>query len=307
MDRYDKATHSANNLRTQIKDYLSEASNAKLMYDDEVKQTAELVKEVQTLRAHVTKLAADGANGSANEEALRKELDSAKGDAEIVRRQLKEQLDQNRSLLDRSASQSERLSKMEAENQRLASLLQTASAKLEELVKMPRPVHTDEDYEILQKKYEELEESNVQLEIELEEANRKNEEFSSLPSYSDEYLTQDITDSSDDLSYLNESSDVADTSSDYDFSDSSFSQDYTEPKSSFSFVNEETEEPKSTFSLSEDNASPVANDDLGVEKGFKTFTQLMNEDRKERDHAQKQTYVDDDDDGLPNLSWINDI
>ncbi|MBQ8995254.1 MAG: cell division protein ZapA, partial [Oscillospiraceae bacterium] len=130
LDRYDKATHSANNLRTQIKDYLSEASNAKLMYDDEVKKNAELVKEVQTLRAHVTKLAADGANGSANEEALRKELDSAKGDAEIVRRQLKEQLDQNRSLLDRSAAQSERLSKMEAENQRLASLLQTASTKL---------------------------------------------------------------------------------------------------------------------------------------------------------------------------------
>ena len=34
LDRYDKATHSANNMRDQIKDYMADASNAKLQYDE---------------------------------------------------------------------------------------------------------------------------------------------------------------------------------------------------------------------------------------------------------------------------------
>jgi len=309
LDRYDKATHSANNLRTQIKDYLSEASNVKLMYDDEVKKNADLSKEIQTLRAHVTKLAADGANGSANEEALRKELDTAKSDAEIVRRQLKEQLDQNRTLLDKTTALSDRNAKLEADNQRLTSLLQTASSKLEELVRLPKPIHTDDDYEALQKKYEELEEKNVQLEIDLEEANKK----AAIPtsSYTEPTYTEDsqLPSTADYYSAYND--EPASDTSDYSYGSTSsfsddFSQDYTANSGNFSLASDESVTDTGS-SASQDTVPANSYDDLGVEKGFKTFTQLMDEDRKERDLQQKQYVEDDDDDSLPNLSWINDI
>ena len=309
LDRYDKATHSANNLRTQIKDYLSEASNVKLMYDDEVKKNADLSKEIQTLRAHVTKLAADGANGSANEEALRKELDTAKSDAEIVRRQLKEQLDQNRTLLDKTTALSDRNAKLEADNQRLTSLLQTASSKLEELVRLPKPIHTDDDYEALQKKYEELEEKNVQLEIDLEEANKK----AAIPtsSYTEPTYTEDsqLPSTADYYSAYND--EPASDTSDYSYGSTSsfsddFSQDYTANSGNFSLPSDESVTDTGS-SASQDTVPANSYDDLGVEKGFKTFTQLMDEDRKERDLQQKQYVEDDDDDSLPNLSWINDI
>ncbi|MBR3356143.1 MAG: cell division protein ZapA [Oscillospiraceae bacterium] len=314
LDRYDKATQSANNLRTQIKDYLSDASNAKLMYDDETKKNAELIKEVQTLRAHVTKLAADGASGSANEEALRRELDSARSDAEIIRRQLKEQLDQNRTLVDRTTVLSDRVSKLDAENQRLNSLLQTASQKLEELVKLPKPIHTDDDYEALQKKYEDLEERNVQLEIEIEDLTQKNEALSyksvntyePSASYSNENLNQDTFSLNDEVVVDSSSSlDTDSYSSDSQLYSDDYSNDYSDDKNTYLF--DDSDIPtSSSYSL----ASEPEEDDnnLGVEKGFKTFTQLMDEDRKERDFVQKKNApAEEDDDDLPNLSWINDI
>ncbi len=315
LDRYDKATQSANNLRTQIKDYLSDASNAKLMYDDETKKNAELVKEVQTLRAHVTKLAADGASGSANEEALRRELESAKSDAEIIRRQLKEQLDQNRTLVDRTASLSDRVAKLDTENQRLNSLLQTASMKLEELVKLPKPIHTDDDYEALQKKYDDLEERNVQLEIEIEDLTQKNEALSSTsrnsyepsPSFTNEVLNQDSYSIDDNQVVVNSSSsyDTDSYSSDSQLYPEDFSTDYSEDKDNYLFDDNDLQTGSSYSLVSE---SEEDSNDLGVEKGFKTFTQLMDEDRKERDYNQKKNAVsEDDDDDLPNLSWINDI
>ncbi len=315
LDRYDKATQSANNLRTQIKDYLSDASNAKLMYDDETKKNAELVKEVQTLRAHVTKLAADGASGSANEEALRRELESARSDAEIIRRQLKEQLDQNRTLVDRTTSLSDRATKLDAENQRLNSLLQTASKKLEELVKLPKPIHTDDDYEALQKKYDDLEERNVQLEIEIEDLTKKNETLSlnsrnsyePAPSFTNEAVNQDTYSFNDNEVVIDSSSsyDTDSYSSDSQLYSDDYSDNYAENKDTYLFDDNDltTGSSYSLVSESDDDTN-----DLGVEKGFKTFTQLMDEDRKERDYNQKKNPpADDDDDDLPNLSWINDI
>ena len=315
LDRYDKATQSANNLRTQIKDYLSDASNAKLMYDDESKKNAELVKEIQTLRAHVTKLAADGASGSANEEALRRDLDSARSDAEIIRRQLKEQLDQNRTLIDRTSSLSDRVTKLDAENQRLNSLLQTASKKLEELVNLPKPIHTDDDYDALQKKYENLEERNVQLEIEVEDLTQKNEALSSearnsfepLSTYSSDPVIQDTYSVNDDTDA--EPSSGFDTnlySSDSQLYSDDFVTDYSDDKDTFLFDDNDVQ-TSSSYSLASENEPDDNN--LGVEKGFKTFTQLMDEDRKERDYQQKKNFSDSDtdDDDLPNLSWINDI
>ncbi|MBR0341098.1 MAG: cell division protein ZapA [Oscillospiraceae bacterium] len=316
LDRYDKATQSANNLRTQIKDYLSDASNAKLMYDDESKKNAELVKEIQTLRAHVTKLAADGASGSANEEALRRDLDSARSDAEIIRRQLKEQLDQNRTLIDRTSSLSDRVTKLDAENQRLNSLLQTASKKLEELVNLPKPIHTDDDYDALQKKYEDLEERNVQLEIEVEDLTQKNEALASetrnsyepLSTYSNDPVIQDTYSVNDDVTETEPASgfDTNLYSSDSQLYSDDFVSDYSDDKDTFLFDDNDIQ-TGSSYSLAPENEAD--DNDLGVEKGFKTFTQLMDEDRKERDYQQKKNFSDNDndDDDLPNLSWINDI
>ncbi|MDO5137272.1 MAG: cell division protein ZapA [Oscillospiraceae bacterium] len=316
LDRYDKATQSANNLRTQIKDYLSDASNAKLMYDDESKKNAELVKEIQTLRAHVTKLAADGASGSANEEALRRDLDSARSDAEIIRRQLKEQLDQNRTLIDRTSSLSDRVTKLDAENQRLNSLLQTASKKLEELVNLPKPIHTDDDYDALQKKYEDLEERNVQLEIEVEDLTQKNEalasetrnSFEPLSTYSNDPVIQDTYSVNDDATETEPTSsfDTNLYSSDSQLYSDDFVSDYSDDKDTFLYDDNDIQ-TSSSYSLASENEED--DNDLGVEKGFKTFTQLMDEDRKERDYQQKKNFSDNDndDDDLPNLSWINDI
>ena len=316
LDRYDKATQSANNLRTQIKDYLSDASNAKLMYDDESKKNAELVKEIQTLRAHVTKLAADGASGSANEEALRRDLDSARSDAEIIRRQLKEQLDQNRTLIDRTSSLSDRVTKLDAENQRLNSLLQTASKKLEELVNLPKPIHTDDDYDALQKKYEDLEERNVQLEIEVEDLTQKNEALASetrnsyepLSTYSNDPVIQNTYSVNDDVTETEPASgfDTNLYSSDSQLYSDDFVSDYSDDKDTFLFDDNDIQ-TGSSYSLAPENEAD--DNDLGVEKGFKTFTQLMDEDRKERDYQQKKNFSDNDndDDDLPNLSWINDI
>ena len=301
LDRYDKATLSANNLRTQIKDYLSEAANVKLMYDDEVKKNANLSKEIQTLRSHVTKLATEGANGTANEENLRKELETAKGDAEIIRRQLKEQLEQNRSLIERASKMSET---KDNEIQRLNGLLQQASAKLEAFRNLPKPLHSDEDYDALKKKYDELEEKNVQLEIQIEDLTEANDQLLFR-------ITEDRTSGS----AYNQETPAVDEYPDYDASSETDYQpepvdDYTDnvPEevssdlSGFGF--DVPAAPQgSSFSLSNEE-----DDSLGVEKGFKTFTQLMNEERKERDNNQKQkSSFSDEDDDLPNLSWINDI
>lgn len=312
LDRYDKATHSANNLRTQIKDYLSDASNAKLMYEDEVKKNANLTKEIQTLRSHVTKLATEGANGSANEENLRKQLESSRGDAEILRRQLKEQLEQYRSLID---SSTQTIAAKDSEIQNLKSVIQQASEKIETLRNLPKPQHSDDEYDALKKKYDELEEKSIQLEIQVEDLTEANDQLlfritenrSPSPSYTSETQQDPVfTDYEPDITsdFSQEPQPVEDS-----YSASQETVDYPSTQETFGFS--DPSPSKSSFSLSSDeHEDSVPAQNLGVERGFKTFTQLMNEEKKERDYQQKQKSTNpstEDDDDLPNLSWINDI
>ena len=99
LDRYDKATHSANNMRDQIKDYIADASNAKLQDDDQVRKNSDLAAEVENLRARITKLASEGAAGNAVEQSLRSELESVRNELQNTRVQFNEQVQRNSTIL----------------------------------------------------------------------------------------------------------------------------------------------------------------------------------------------------------------
>ena len=147
------------------------------------------------------------------------------------------------------------------------------------------------------------------LTSQLEEANKK----AAIPtsSYTEPTYTEDsqLPSTADYYSAYND--EPASDTSDYSYGSTSsfsddFSQDYTANSGNFSLASDESVTDTGS-SASQDTVPANSYDDLGVEKGFKTFTQLMDEDRKERDLQQKQYVEDDDDDSLPNLSWINDI
>jgi len=50
MDRFQKANRSATNMRTQIKGYLADAANAKLLYDEEKKRSESYAREISELK-----------------------------------------------------------------------------------------------------------------------------------------------------------------------------------------------------------------------------------------------------------------
>ena len=132
LDRADKANHSANNLRSQIKDYLSDAASAKLQLDDQMRKNSDLAAEIQTLRTHLTKLATEGAAGSAAESDLRRELDIARSESSSLRTQLRDQLEQNKSAADKAQAMNEYIATQDRELKRLAELCRQQADLLEE-------------------------------------------------------------------------------------------------------------------------------------------------------------------------------
>ncbi len=100
LNNYKKTTRNANSLRTQIKDYLAEAANAKTMFDDEHRRSTRLDAELQALRNHLTRLAADGDNsGIINE--LREQLGNSESQVASLRQQVNDYSIQNKVVNDK--------------------------------------------------------------------------------------------------------------------------------------------------------------------------------------------------------------
>lgn len=98
MDRFQKANRSATNMRTQIKGYLADAANAKLLFDEEKKRSDMLAKEAAELRDKVEQLSVVASNQASvpkREEidALLEERDSLAAQLKDSNKRLKEQTD----------------------------------------------------------------------------------------------------------------------------------------------------------------------------------------------------------------------
>ena len=122
LDAYRKANRSTNNLRNQIKEYLSDAANAKLQFDEECKKTAELTVEIQALRDHLTRIASEGDSSGAVEH-LKADLAKSTNEINKLKKQLADLIGERNGLLDKSAAMSDYISNQDKEIARLNSVI----------------------------------------------------------------------------------------------------------------------------------------------------------------------------------------
>lgn len=327
LDRFDKATHSANNMRDQIKDYMSDASNSKLQYDEEVRKNSELAAEIDSLRARITRMASEGAAGSAAEQSLRTELESLKNELAGARSQLKEQIEKNSSILsdfgilnnalknkdseianlnDRVSGLNARLAdddrtifelrsaldSLNAEKDRLAQELADASTRAETAVSPSAP------------DTEERSAAVAPPETDPSEARPAPASFSF---YGADTVEEDITEGSDDDDDEYEDDDEYDDEED----DDDIIEDLEEDEPSAPSVPDPIPSaPKKDYRFFDYEDGAVENQDgeVGVGDGFKTFGQMIAEERRQPGNSYEDANSGKlDDDTLPNLSWIDDI
>lgn len=129
LDNCKKATKSANSLRSQIKDYLADAANAKMMFDEERKRTGELDSELQALRSHLTRLASD-ADTSGALERLKSELSDSSAELTRVRKQAAQSAAQGKALAEKASAMSDYISSQDREIERLNLALAEQDKKL---------------------------------------------------------------------------------------------------------------------------------------------------------------------------------
>ncbi len=132
LSQYDKANRSANNLRSQIKDYLSDAAKSKLEADDVARKNSELNTELQNLKERVTRMAANESNVSSNEENLKKQLEMARNDLNTMRRQLRDLVEQNASLQATINAQNESIASQSSDLARFTDMIKQQTAQLEQ-------------------------------------------------------------------------------------------------------------------------------------------------------------------------------
>lgn len=129
LDNYKKATRNANSLRSQIKDYMAEAANAKTMFDDERRRSTQLDAELQALRSHLTRLAADGDNsGIINE--LKEQLSTNESQTAALRQQVSDYSIQNKAVNDKLINMSDIASSRSREIERLNIQITELSSQL---------------------------------------------------------------------------------------------------------------------------------------------------------------------------------
>ena len=364
LDRYDKATHSANNMRDQIKDYMADASNAKLQYDDQVRKNSDLAAEVENLRARITKLASEGAAGNAVEQSLRSELESVRNELQNTRVQFNEQVQRNSTILNDFGILNGALKNKDAEiaalNGRLEEIVSRfneAGRRITDLQSELDATNAAKDQRIneLQGELDTANASRDQLNgyltevtgraealerrlVELEEAVNSQPE-PSYPEYEEEPFepeTQDFV--------PEETEPEAPQFEEYRFNDEQpapspfafslgdepekeltedleedFTVPYTEPEEESLPIEEETPEEQPEPAEEEDHRDyrvfdyadgTVKEDDgeVGVDDNFKTFGQMIAEERRQPGNSYEDANSGKlDDDSLPNLSWINDI
>ena len=364
LDRYDKATHSANNMRDQIKDYMADASNAKLQYDDQVRKNSDLAAEVENLRARITKLASEGAAGNAVEQSLRSELESVRNELQNTRVQFNEQVQRNSTILNDFGILNGALKNKDAEiaalNGRLEEIVSRfneAGRRITDLQSELDATNAAKDQRIneLQGELDTANASRDQLNgyltevtgraealerrlVELEEAVNSQPE-PAYPEYEEEPFepeTQDFV--------PEETEPEAPQFEEYRFNDEQpapspfafslgdepekeltedleedFTVPYTEPEEESLPIEEETPEEQPEPAEEEDHRDyrvfdyadgTVKEDDgeVGVDDNFKTFGQMIAEERRQPGNSYEDANSGKlDDDSLPNLSWINDI
>lgn len=144
LDAYRKANRSSNNLRNQIKDYLADAANAKLQFDEERKKTADLTVEIQALRSHLTRIAAEGDSSGAVDHL---KADLAKCNTEInkQKKQITELLAQISTLGEKATAMNDYISGQDAEIARLNNII---GVHCETITTLEQKVH-DKETEII--------------------------------------------------------------------------------------------------------------------------------------------------------------
>ena len=332
LDRFDKATHSANNMRDQIRDYMSDASNAKLQYDEAVRQNTELSAEVESLRARITKMASEGAAGSAVEQSLKAEIDSVKSELANVRAQLKEQTDKNASILSDFGILNNALKSKDNEIANLNERINAANSnraeadrKIAELSENIASAIAERDrfaHALIEsnKRAEELasrvaavaETSSAQPVSEIQPESEVHEEPSEIQapfSEEEDVFFDDITEDLEEDEFT--SDEVYDEDPDGNdllvIDDAETQENETD---SPVFVQPEKPAPKKDYRFFdyEDGAVEEQDGEVGVGDGFKTFGQMIAEERRQPGNSYEDANSGKlDDDSLPNLSWINDI
>jgi len=323
LDRYDKATNSASNMRDQIKDYMSDASNAKLQFDEEVRRNEELSAEVESLRARITKLASEGAAGTAVEQSLRTEIDSVRNELANVRNQLSEQMEKNSSILADFGTLNNALKNKDGIISGLNERINTLTAELDETKSMV-----------------------IQARSEKNDVVRERDELSALieelrsapaaePEPEPEAVTEPVAEEVPEVTPVIPDEPFRPEPASFSFPDSTvvggdFPEEMTEDLEDDTFPvqekvteslplyedeNEEpAEEPETKTAPRKDyrffdyeDGAVEETDEVGVGDGFKTFGQMIAEERKQPGSSYEEANSAGSDEDLPNLSWINDI
>lgn len=333
LDRFDKATHSANNMRDQIRDYMSDASNAKLQYDEAVRQNTELSSEVESLRARIAKMASEGAAGSAAEQSLKAEIDSVKNELESVRSQLKEQTDKNASILSDFGILNNALKSKDSEISNLNERINAANSRIAEsdktiaglkdniasaIAERDRFAHalieSNKRAEELASRVAAAEEAAVPVAEEPVSSPAPPVEFpeSGASLNDDDIVFDDITEDLEDDEFT--ADEIYSDDSDGGIDDYLVIEDEanvpTAETDTTVDVQPEKPAPKKDYRFFdyEDGAIEEQDGEVGVGDGFKTFGQMIAEERRQPGNSYEDANSGKlDDDSLPNLSWINDI
>lgn len=154
LDSSRKATKNANSMRTQIREYLTDAAAAKQQYDEEHKRANELSAEIATLRSHLTRLATES-EGSPSSEKLKKELETLKKELAAREARCSELENQNKALTDKATAMNTYISTQDADLARVNAL----NAELNALI-VQKDTARDELSERLEHCVAELEASN---------------------------------------------------------------------------------------------------------------------------------------------------
>ncbi|MEG0832556.1 MAG: cell division protein ZapA [Oscillospiraceae bacterium] len=164
LDSYQKANRSVNNMRSQLKEYLADAANAKLLYDEEKKHSSELATEIQSLRSHLTRIATEEEGSGSAGEKLKSDLETATKELALLREQLRaanelghDYSQKTKALSDYIAEQEKEVSSLTAKNAEYAKKINEQEGLLAESVsslKAAVKVHYDSEAEIARLKKE---------------------------------------------------------------------------------------------------------------------------------------------------------
>lgn len=129
LDKYQKANRSVNNMRNQIKEYLAEAANSKLLFDEEKKKTMQLESELGAVRAQLDKFAESGAEF----EVAASDMDSLRRSNEQVAGQMNALNERVSALNECISAQDAELEKLRAQNDELIKHLESKDGMISEL------------------------------------------------------------------------------------------------------------------------------------------------------------------------------